>query len=155
MKHTFISLAACGLVACGDDAPDPRILAHAAGCSGPEGQPVIATASVVLMSGSWVRCSGPSLLGVDQEAGILIEIDGTYTALLDENGTPVPETGPDYSGPWQIYKGDFYYYSAGGGQHGTPSFEHDPWRLTLVLSETSERSIYAIDDDVPTPREGV
>jgi|SRR5580704_14393946 hypothetical protein len=96
-----------------------------------------------LIVGTWVNCSGPTLMGDDEQA-IEFDPDGTYHVLVDDGqGGLAPATGFDGQGTWvglQLTPTsvEFAWDNASHtGQEGDISFEDQPRKFSLALGQSS------------------
>jgi hypothetical protein len=128
---------------------DPRILGQASGCALPQGalQSPNITGTPDQLVGTWVRCSGPGLLGIDHEAGIELDADFSFTVLVGSDGNLVAQTGFGNQGSWDYGEGQFdWHITPNEGQGGSPALETDPRRFALYVDYNEEMSVYAIQD---------
>jgi hypothetical protein len=100
-----------------------------------------------LIAGTWVHCSGPTLMGAEEQ-GIEFLAGGTYYVLIsDGEGGLVRETGFDGQGTWvglQLTPTSVEFAwdnTSHTGEEGTIAFEDTPQKLLVSLGESS---IYAL-----------
>lgn len=118
MKRWFVALA-CLLAACGRApsggvgqskelvAAAAEVSQSAAQCGDPGSNLVDHFASSsdlqARLVGVWVRCDGPAISPAQDEAGIAVRPDGTWSALRQKSdGSLVWGSGFDYEGSWEI-----------------------------------------------------
>ena len=100
-----------------------------------------------LIVGTWVHCSGPTLMG-PEEQGVEFLGGGTYYVLVsDGQGGLARETGFDGQGTWiglQLTPTSVEFTwdnTSHTGDEGTVAFEDNPQKLSVALGESS---IYAL-----------
>jgi hypothetical protein len=125
---------------------DPQILAQSA-CSLPEGPYQFHTiATVALMTGTWVLCSGPGMLQESGEVGIQFNANGTFVGLIDDNGVLTPSHAPGYEGTWEVYDdGEVdWQQMPNEGAGSSPAFEDNPRRFAMELEDLDGITVYGI-----------
>jgi hypothetical protein len=166
MKTYFTSLVLSVVAACTSSHPnspgsgssvptgssDPKILRQASGCSLPQGMfPTNTNATVALMTGTWALCSGPSLLGHADEAGIQLNADGSFWLLVDDNGRLTPKQVFGYEGTWDVVdqgQVDWHLFPD-QGDGGNATLEDNPRRFAMYARYNDDLSVYAIVDSAP------
>jgi hypothetical protein len=147
----WLLILSCSAAACTGISSDPEIRAMASGCSLPadsfsnNSNP---TATVALMIGTWVRCSGGPLLGHADERGIQFGDDGYFETLVDNHDTLVVNSVFGYQGVWTVKSSGEVDWQAGPGQGDgdTPTIMLNPRRFKMWLHYNSEPSVYALVD---------
>ena len=104
-----------------------------------------------MIIGKWRYCSGEQMLRVG-EAGIEIDADYTYTALVDDgSGHLVKKTGFDFQGTWDTYQetstwpGFYYHPTPNSGNGGAVVFEDSPRRFSIGIGYEERGSVYVYE----------